>query len=155
MDDLRDAPAPALRLGPMEASLGFLLRLGQLVSFRDWFADLGALGLRPGEATVLMLVAANPGVRQGVLARALMIKRAHMTKMVRAMEEDGLVRRTVPEDDRRAQELWLTEAGRARLAAFDGPFRAHEAAAERALTTAEAAELKRLLRKYVGLEGRT
>ena len=87
---MRDAPDTArgeeVRLGAMADSLGFLLRLAQLASFREFFEDLDGMDVRPGEMTVLMLIGENPGVRQGVLAKRLMIKRAHMTKMIRAME---------------------------------------------------------------------
>jgi DNA-binding MarR family transcriptional regulator len=153
---MRDVPDTAreagdVRLGAMTGSLGFLLRLAQLASFREFFEDLGGYGVRPGEITVLMLIGENPGIRQGVLARRLMIKRAHMTKMVRAMEEAGLVTRTVPEDDRRSVELRLSDRGRARIGALGAPFLAHEMRAARGLTAREEAELKRLLRKYLDL----
>ncbi|MDH3264248.1 MAG: MarR family transcriptional regulator [Paracoccaceae bacterium] len=140
-----------MRLGALTGSLGFLLRLAQLASFREFFEDLDGLGVRPGEITVLMLIGENPGIRQGVLARRLMIKRAHMTKMVRAMEESGLVKRTVPEDDRRSVELWLSAEGAARLEALGAPFLAHETRPARGLTAREERELKRLLRKYLDL----
>jgi len=140
-----------VRLGPLARSLGFLLRLSQLVAFRDFFASLDEFDMRPGEATALLLIGENPGVRQGVLARRLMIKRAHMTKMVRAMEETGLVSRTVPEDDRRSVELWLTPQGQARVAAMRGPWALHEARPAQNLSPGEEAELKRLLARYVGL----
>ena len=152
MRDVADGATAAnsIRFGELTGSLGLLLRLAQLVSFRDFFQGLGHLGMRPGEATVLMLIGANPGIRQGELARHLMIKRAHMTKMMRAMEEAGLVRRTVPANDRRSVELSLSPAGTARVAALSGSFLAHEASAGRGLTRREEAALKRLLRKYLG-----
>ena len=142
-----------LDYGPLAGSLGFLLRLSQLKSFDDFFAALGPLDVRPGEMSVLMVLARNPGIRQGVLAEALSIKRAHMAKMVRALEEAGLIRRTVPQDDRRAMELWLTERGQARLAALRPAFAAHEAPPVDGLSPHEAETLKRLLRKSVGMEG--
>lgn len=153
MTETRDSARAAedVRLGPLSDSLGFLLRLSQLVSFRDFFASLEDFDMRPGEASVLMLIGENPGVRQGVLAKRLMIKRAHMAKMIRAMEEMGLVSRTVPEDDRRSVELWLTPRGVARVAAMRGPWAAHEARPARNLSAREETELKRLLRAYVGL----
>ena len=148
---LRDAED--VRLGPLSDSLGFLLRLSQLVSFRDFYASLDDLDMRPGEATVLMLIGENPGVRQGVLAKRLMIKRAHMTKMIRAMEDTGLVSRTVPEDDKRSVELWLTTRGRTRVDAMRGPWASHEARPARNLTKREEADLKRLLRTDLDLPG--
>ena len=123
------------------------------MSFQDFFRNLVDLDVRPGEVSVLMVIAENPGIRQGILARRLMIKRANMAKMARAMEGSGLVRRTVPEDDRRSVELWLTDEGAARLAALRTPFLDHEARTARSLSKEEEAELKRLLRKYIGLSG--
>lgn len=140
-----------VRFGRLRDSLGFLLRLAQLRNFSSFFDDLGALGLRPGMVSVLIMVAENPGIRQGVLARALMIKRAHMTKMVQAMEDEGLIRRTVPEEDRRSVELWITQAGRARLDETRAPFDAFEKRASRRLSPAEERDLRRLLQRYLGL----
>ena len=140
-----------IALGAMGESLGFLLRLSQLESFRDFYAGLGDMGVRPGEFSVLMLVAGNPGIRQGILARKLMIKRAHMTKMIQAMESEGLIDRRVPEDDRRSIELRLTAAGRKRVDDMRAPFEEHEARNLTRLTPTELTEAKRLLKKYLGL----
>ena len=143
--------AENVRFGQLSESLGFLLRLSQLQSFADFYEGLGELGIRPGEISVLMMLADNPGIRQGVLARALMIKRAHMAKMIRGMEEAGLVTRTVPEDDRRAVQIWLTDKGKARIASVEAPFAEHEARNATPLSAAEEATLKTLLKKYLGL----
>ncbi|MGP6087974.1 MarR family winged helix-turn-helix transcriptional regulator [Antarctobacter jejuensis] len=141
-----------IRLGPMGDSLGYLLRLAQLQAFRAFYTTFEGERIRPGEFTVLMLIAENPGIRQGVLARALMIKRAHMTKMVQSFEEAGLIRRTVPESDRRAVELWLTDAGTDRMNAFRAPFAVHEDHSAPSLAPQEAADLRRLLKKYLRLQ---
>jgi DNA-binding MarR family transcriptional regulator len=145
-----------VRLGALAESLGFLLRIAQLRSFDLFFEALGDQGIRPGEATILMVLAANPGIRQGALGRTLMIKRAHMTKMVQAMEQAGLVSRSVPEDDRRSVELRLTDLGEARVAEVRAPIDAYEARPTPNMTEEEAATLRRLLRRYAGLpeEGR-
>ncbi len=139
----------AFRFGGLTDSLGFLLRLAQLRSFEDFFDQTAPLDIRPGEMSVLILIAENPGVRQGTLARALMIKRAHMTKMIRAMEGAGLVRRTIPEADKRSVELWLTEAGQARVDDMADHFFGLDARPNGRLTTRETAQLKRLLRLYL------
>lgn len=142
-----------LAFGQLGDSLGFLLRLAQLQRFDTFFADFGEMGLRPGELSVLLMLADNPGIRQGVLAQSLMIKRAHMAKMVRAFEESGLLHRTVPEDDKRAMELWLTEAGNRHVGRLRAPFEDHEATPIDGLSPDEATELKRLLRKLIGIPG--
>lgn len=141
----------ALRLGGLGDSLGFLLRLAQLRAFEDFFAGYGALDIRPGEMSVLILISENPGIRQGALARALMIKRAHMTKMIRAMEDTGLVRRTVPDDDKRSVELWLTDTGTERVATLSRHLLNFDADPDGRLNKRERAQLKRLLRLYLDL----
>lgn len=152
---MSDAPEPAndvaVRYGGLSDSLGFLLRLAQLQSFADFFRTFEGQEVRPGEISVLMVLYENPGIRQGLLARALSIKRAHMTKMVRQMEVDGLITRRVPADDKRAMELRLTAAGKARVKALMPAFADHESRDARCLDRAEAAELKRLLRKMLDL----
>ncbi|MBS0126822.1 MarR family winged helix-turn-helix transcriptional regulator [Thetidibacter halocola] len=148
MTDLPDS----VDYGPLSESLGFLLRLSQLRAFADFFDGMAGLDVHPGELSVLLVLSANPGIRQGVLARALTIKRAHMTKMVRAMERDGLVSRTVPQDDRRAVELWLTDTGHARVAALRPAFDTQQPRETARLTPDETTTLKRLLRKHIGLK---
>jgi DNA-binding MarR family transcriptional regulator len=152
---MAEPAAPAaiegVELGPLGQSPGFLLRLAQLDTFQDFFDAFEGQPVRPGEVTVLMLIGLNPGIRQGVLARALRIKRAHMAKMMRALEEAGLVARAVPPDDRRAVELRLTEAGERHLAQVRGPFARHEGRVVAPLTPRERAELVRLLRKSLSL----
>tara|TARA_R100000789_G_scaffold79524_4_gene74770 strand:- start:9952 stop:10494 length:543 start_codon:yes stop_codon:yes gene_type:complete len=140
-----------VRYGHLSDSLGFLLRLAQLQSFADFFRAFEGEEVRPGEISVLMVLYENPGIRQGLLARALSIKRAHMTKMVRQMETDGLITRRVPEDDKRAMELRLTALGQARITALMPTFVDHESRDAGCLDGAEAAELKRLLRKLLAL----
>ena len=148
---MRDTAPPEIELGPLGGSLGFLLRLAQLKNFGEFYEALGPQGLRPGEFSVLALIGRNPGIRQGVLAQRLWIKRAHMTKLVRGFAERQLVDRQVPADDRRALELKLTDAGRALVAEHAAAFHAHGAAS--GLAADEHAELVRLLRRYLGLEG--
>jgi len=152
MDELAGAPVrDDLRLGPLQGSLGFLLRLSQLVAFEDFYAAFAEADARPGEISVLMLIGENPGIRQGVLARNLLIKRAHMAKMVRNFEKAGLVTKSVPPDDKRGVELRLTAQAERHLEKVRPAFAAHEAGARHGLDAAEEAELKRLLRKFLGM----
>jgi DNA-binding MarR family transcriptional regulator len=50
--------------------------------------------------------------RMSDLADALLLSRGGATRLVARAEEDGLVRREIPPDDRRATYAVLTEAGR-------------------------------------------
>lgn len=145
-------PAGAVALGPLAGSLGFLLRLAQLKNFDEFFDRLGPESLKPGEFSVLELIDRNPGIRQGVLAQRLRIKRAHMTKLVRGFAGRGLVTRRVPEDDRRALELRLTAAGTALLAAHRGPVLGFDAGPAGPLTPQEHRQLVALLRRYLEID---
>jgi DNA-binding MarR family transcriptional regulator len=140
-----------IRFGPLSASLGFLLRLLQLVSFQDFYARFANSDIRPGEISVLILIDENPGIRQGVLARRLLIKRAHMTKMVQAFEAAGLVTKSVPKDDKRGIELHLTPKGQRHVNKVKPTFIEHEAVTRHGLSPREEAELKRLLRKALAI----
>ncbi|MCT7378372.1 MarR family winged helix-turn-helix transcriptional regulator [Chelativorans salis] len=107
-----------LSFGKFERSAGFLLRIAQLTVFERMFAELKDGHVKIGEFTILLAIAENPGVRQGAMADVLKIKWSNMTKLVRSLEERGLVERFVPPHDRRSVELRLTEEGRKLLETF-------------------------------------
>jgi DNA-binding MarR family transcriptional regulator len=138
-------------IGQLGTSLGFLLRMAQLRTFVLFHERLAGQGLKPGEFSVLMIIGRNPGIRQGLLAQRLMIKRAHMTKLVRSFEDRGLVARRIPEHDRRAVELTLTDAGQAFVAERAAPLAAYERELPGALSESEQRELIRLLQRYAGV----
>ncbi|MCG6857433.1 MAG: MarR family transcriptional regulator [Salaquimonas sp.] len=141
-----------VELGGLANSLGFMLRLAQIRAFDEYFREFADLGLPPGTISVLTIIAANPGIRQGMLARRLRIKPANMTKTVRTLEGEGIVERHVPDDDRRALELRLSAKGRAAVAQFLDRTNRHEMESFGPLDLAEREELMRLLTKYVGLK---
>lgn len=150
-----DAPVRHLdqvKLGPLGESVGFLLRLAQLRAFDEFFSENGPRDLKPGEFSVLWVIARNPGIRQSVLGQRLMIKRAHMTKLVRAMEDLGLVSRRIPDSDRRAVELTLTAPGERQVAEAAEAFFAYEQRTGAPLDGREQADLVALLKKFVGLQ---
>jgi len=156
---LRSGPAPvpdaaegAVDLGIMAEGLGFLMKVGQLAAAERNEPHFRAAGLPPSSYTILKVLQANPGLRQGQLATALRVKPALMTKLVRGFEDAGLVRRHVPDGDRRTVELTLTRAGQARVEEADGHFAAARSAEEAGLSTTEVAELRRLLCRYLGID---
>lgn len=144
--------ADAISRESLKGSLGFLLRLAQLGSFGHFFAVTEQENVRPGEVTVLDLIRENPGIRQGVVAKTLKIKRAQMSKMINRMEAEGLVGKRVPEEDRRAVELRLMPEGEALIARITESFPEIEKRTRRRLTDAETRELRRLLIKMTGLD---
>lgn len=146
-------PKDMLDLGRLAGSLGFLLRMAQLEIFDSFHAELGVHDLKPGEFSVLWLISQYPGVRQGKVAKSLRIKQAHMTKLVRILEEQGYVTRAIPDDDRRSVLLNLTEMGSAKVAELGDDFFGYFFATKNALTETEIETLVSLLQKYTGLTG--
>ena len=144
--------AAAVDMGRLSDSLGFLLRLAQLRAFEDFFSDHGPGGLKPGEFSVLWVIARNPGIRQSVLGQRLMIKRAHMTKLIRSMEDQNLLSRRIPDADRRAVELTLTTTGEREVGKAADTFFAYEQTTGGPLARQEVAQLIALLQKFVGIE---
>ncbi|MEM9196763.1 MAG: MarR family transcriptional regulator [Pseudomonadota bacterium] len=145
-------PASRINLGALGKEPGFLLRLAQLQAYSIVLEGLDPGGLRPGAFSVLYLIAQNPGMRQGTLAKHLLIKRAQMTKLVQALAAQNLVARSVPAGDRRGVELALTPAGAALLAAHAPRFLAQGDAALPGLSAGETRTLKTLLAKTLGLQ---
>lgn len=143
------APAPeeTVDLGELNRSVGFMLRMTQVRAYAQFFRAFAGTEVRPGEFTVLWVLAQNPGLRQGTLARTLFIKPAHMTKLVQRLVDEGFVARTVPPEDRRAVCLTLTDAGAAHIARHQALFNSVHSPANVGLTDREYAQLLTLLGK--------
>lgn len=150
--DLDQVTSSPVDLGELASSLGFLLRISQVRVYQQFYSHFGDLDLRPGEFSVLWVVHLNPGIKQGLLARTLRIKPAHMTKIVRRLEDQGIIRRHIPDDDRRTVHLSLTDAGVEFIKAEKGNFFGQESYHQHALTANETQEFVRLLRKYAGID---
>jgi DNA-binding MarR family transcriptional regulator len=133
----------------LDGHLGFLLRLAHLDSFARFFSAAILTESQLTEATLLHLLKLNPGIRQGVLARQLRIKRAHMTKIIQGLEGRGLVALSVPPEDRRSVTLQLTPEGAAHLAGLWPAVLDGEARVPAGLTGAEQTRLLALLTKLI------
>ncbi len=95
-DPVKDLPGYALR----RLSAGLMAKLA---------ARLARFNLRPAEATVLLVIGANPGVTQSEIGRLLGIASANMAPLAaRLAERDLIVREAV---DGRSQGLTLSETG--------------------------------------------
>ena len=73
---------------------------------------LGPLDLRAVEFSILVLVAANPRANQRQLGQSLEVSAPNMAITLDKMVERGWVERVRSTEDRRAQEVHLTAAGR-------------------------------------------
>jgi DNA-binding MarR family transcriptional regulator len=144
-----DAAKPA---GPTDSVAFLLSSLGAEAGRR--FADaVGPLGLEPREVGVLRAIAGDEGTSQQALARRLGTAPSGMVALVDELESAGLVERRTNPDDRRARALFLTPAGRRKLAEVSTAGQRHERDMCRGLTDAERAQLLSLLQRLAGEHG--
>ena len=122
-----DAALEAPLNNPLEYFLGYQLRRASQRMLDDLVVALRDLELRPTNASVLLLVAANPGISQSRIGQALAIERANMAPMTAKLVEQELIRRS--RTDGRSHGLHLTEQGkrvaatvRRRIAEHEGKF---------------------------------
>ena len=81
----------------------------------------------PAHYSVMVLIAANPGLNQSEVAAALGIKRTNFVALIDNLERRGLARRAPTLADRRSYALFLTDAGSVLLDKLQALQREHEA----------------------------
>ncbi len=104
----------------MQKLLGYNLAQAAIPSFRIFKKHIGEpFQLRRLDFTILMLVAANPGVTQRQMSLALDVAAPRLTLVCDKLEERELITRTRSEDDRRKQYIALTRKGAAMVRKAD------------------------------------
>lgn len=96
---------------PLPRYPGYALRRAANSSAAELSARLGEIGLRQVDASVLLLLEANPDITASALGRVLDIQRANMVPLLKRLEDAGLLDRNPL--DGKSQGLMLTEKGRA------------------------------------------
>ncbi len=148
--------APAVEVGEavdydiLPELVGSHLRRAQSVVFDDFLRTMAAQRIAPGQFGVLVLIAANPGLSQSALARAVGVERSTMVEVIDRLQARGLVERRPSAADRRSYALGLSAAGRRLLARLKPMVRRHERRATLRLDEAEKATLIGLLRRLHG-----
>jgi len=119
---------------------GFLLRRMYQIAAAVFENACADLGLTTAQYGVLIIVHSEPGIDQTRLARALAFDKVTVMRVLRGLEERGLVQRVA---SGRQKTLALTEAGQHLLA--QARERA-EAASKRLMSPLDSAEQAQLLR---------
>jgi DNA-binding MarR family transcriptional regulator len=114
-------------MGMLQSSIGYHMRRAQIAIFQDIISDFAEHDIRPAQYSVLVLVAANPGLNQSEIAAALGIKRTNFVALIDSLETRGLARRSATLADRRSYALFLTDAGRTLLGRLEKIQSEHEA----------------------------
>jgi DNA-binding MarR family transcriptional regulator len=97
-------------INPLDGLLGYQLRRASQAMLDDLAASLQDLKLRPSGVSVLLLIAANPGISQSRIGQVLAIERANMVPMTAKLTKQGLLTRS--RADGRSHALHLTEEGK-------------------------------------------
>lgn len=103
---------------------GYALRRASAAVMAEVANNLRPLGLRPVEATALLVIWSKPGATQSDIGRMLNIQRANMTPLAIGLERNGLVHRD--KADGRSRGLVLTEKGKAAAAKVQKAFEASD-----------------------------
>ena len=131
----------------LETLVGYSARRAALVVIENFIGRMEPFGLRPVEFSVLALVHRNPGITSRQLCATLDILPPNLVGMIKHSEKRGLLHKREHPSDRRAQGLYLTEAGIELLGQAEQAATQIEVDATASLSAAERKTLLRLLRK--------
>jgi DNA-binding MarR family transcriptional regulator len=130
----------------LDAQIGYNLRRASALALNDFAVEMAQASLRPVTYAMLALIDERPGIRAAELCRLLGMKSANIAPLLAELDERGLIERDDHAEDRRVQELSLTEAARDAMPAWRRQVRRHEDRFLHRLTSKERATLLRLLR---------
>jgi DNA-binding MarR family transcriptional regulator len=136
-----------------EQSLGYQIRYAYRIFVKALAEELGPHRVTTGQWSALRVLWQEDGLSQVELAQRMMVEKASLTAVLKAMASEGLITRVRNTDDRRKVNIYLTAAGR-RLKSKIMPLigRINKRATRR-LSAAEVQQLHRLLaRVMINLE---
>lgn len=139
----------AVALGVLPSLLGYQMRLAQRAIFSDFADSMDELNVSPGLFGMLVIIEANPGLKQSQLAHAAHLDRSSLVPALDKLEARGLVTRRGSEHDRRINGLWLTSEGSALLKRLKQRVARHEQRLVQGLSSAERAQLVALLNRIL------
>jgi len=121
-------PVPGLAYGVLDELLGYALRRAQNALYLDFYRVTEGLDVSPQRFAALVLVAGNPGMRQGLLAQAMGLHRSGALRLTDWLTAQGWVERRDDPLDARSWGLHLTATGRRMLNKLEQAVRAHDQA---------------------------
>lgn len=126
----------------------YIRRLHQ-ISVGVFLQELADLGITPVQYAALQTVANQPGIDQRTLARLIALDASTTGGVVDRLEQRGALERRTAPADRRARQLWLTEAGEQLLADAVPAMLSAQQLILAPLTDRQRADFMRLLRLVV------
>ena len=110
----------------MKETIHYLLMSNHTMIKKELFSRLRETGLTLGQPKVLDYLNHHDGAIQKDVAAACLVDPASLTVILRGMEEKGLVRREMHEEDRRAYTVRMTDKGREYALLIESEFKAIE-----------------------------
>lgn len=139
----------AIDLAGLTTHVGYAVRRAQVAVFQDFMRAVASTDIRPAQFSILTVIAANPGLKQADVSRALGIERGRLVLVLNELEKRGLARRAASEIDRRSHALHLTPKGERLLAQLNGLVGEHERRMSARLGPQDKARLLELLDRLV------
>ncbi|MCK9382679.1 MAG: MarR family transcriptional regulator [Sulfuritalea sp.] len=121
--------------------------MAQIALFRDFAQGLGEHDVTPGLFGALVIIEANPDLKQSDLARATHLDRSTVVTVIDNLERRGLVERRAALHDRRANAIRLTAEGSALLRKLKRQVTQHESRLVRNFSDTEREMFLALLQK--------
>jgi MarR family transcriptional regulator, organic hydroperoxide resistance regulator len=95
-----------------EQSLGYQIRYAYRVFVQALAEELGPYRVTTGQWSALRVLWQEEGLSQVELSQRMMVEKASLTAVLKAMEAQGLITRARNAEDRRKVNIYLTAAGR-------------------------------------------
>lgn len=96
----------------VQQSLGYKIRYAYRAFVRALAEELGPYRVTTGQWSALRVLWEEEGLSQVELAQRMMVEKASLTPVLKAMATQGLITRIRNADDRRKVNIFLTAAGR-------------------------------------------
>jgi len=132
--------------------LGYHIRLAQVSVFRDFGASLRDYEMLPTQFGTLVIIGANPGIKQTDLAWAIQLDRSTIVPLLDRLEKNGWVTRERLPSDRRTNALRLTETGMSLLETLTPLVLAHDQRIQGRLNKTEKNQIIKLLGKISSID---
>jgi DNA-binding MarR family transcriptional regulator len=127
---------------------GFMIRRVHQIAVSLFIEETGKLGVTNRQYGILFVLKHRPGIDQISVANLLGLDRSTTGMVLKKLEEDGLVVRSVGVHDRRRHSLQLTRSGEKLLSQLDEPARKARARVLSAFTPREQTLFLALLDKF-------
>ncbi|MBO0902813.1 MarR family winged helix-turn-helix transcriptional regulator [Jiella sonneratiae] len=138
-----------LTAGEAEATVGYKLRLAQILAFRAFEEKLSDRGRAPRYLGLLAIIRNHPGQPQSRLAEAVALRRSSLVTILDILAGEGLVERRPVRGDRRSNGIWLTKMGSRVVDELLAESRRHDAMLTEGLSQEEVGAALRALDRMI------